>query len=339
MRVIAAAHDPGGANAVAVTVASLRSQGDSVLAWGKGPALRQFAALGVACTPLPEGPGANAVLSDSLRAANLLLTGTSAQDGFEQELTLNARERGIPSLALIDYDANHALRFRKRRAPGAPVYPDVVTALDQTCAQALAEAGVPAAAIRVTGQPYYAWLAWLATRPRPPRSLGQSGRRVLFASQPDADEPRALEIVLAAFAEHRDRDRLTIRFHPRQPTEEQDRCLARFTQHGLPPRVDQEPSSLVSVAAHDLVLGITSTILVEAALLGIPTGSVLVAVTDTLATNRSGLTAALHSVDDVRRFLAGGRSEASEEAFVASQRGALESVTALCRQLAVQPAR
>jgi hypothetical protein len=336
MKVIAAAHDPGGANAVAVTVASLRSQGDSVLALGKGPALRQFATLGVACTPWSEEPAATTALTESLQTANLLLTGTSAQNGFEQELILQARDRGIPSLALIDYDANHALRFCRRQTPGPPVYPDVVTALDEACAQALTEAGVPAAAVRVTGQPYY---AWLATRPRPPRTIGQASRRVLFASQPDADEPHTWEVVLAAFAEHAKRDRLTIRFHPRQVTEERERCLARFAHRGLPSRVDEEPSSLVSVAAHDLVLGISSTILVEAALLGVPTGSVLLAAADTLATNRSGLTVSLRSLDDVRRFLANGGREASDEAFVASQHGALDRVTTLCHQLAQPAAR
>src|SRR5204863_9659747 len=99
-RVTAVAHDPGGANAVAATVAALRARGDTVEAFAKGPAVRQFAQLAVACTPVLAEEGA---LAAAPLPADLLLAGTSADDRFELDAVAAASARRIPTLAVLDY--------------------------------------------------------------------------------------------------------------------------------------------------------------------------------------------------------------------------------------------
>jgi hypothetical protein len=321
VRIVAAAHDPGGANAVAATVAALRDAGEDVVAYAKGPALRQFEALGVGCEEV-AGDHARAIADLD---GDVLVTGTSALDSFERELLATAAGRGMPSLALIDYWANYRARFTANPL-GAAVMPDLIAAIDDPCAAEMADDGLPADRIRVVGQPYFGWL--LDHRPPAPAS---DEHEVLFLSQPGQNEVEALRWVLEACRALERPPLLTIRFHPRQS--ERAPSLALLDEAGLRFAVDDSLAPLARGRQPHVVLGITTMMLAEAAIVGLPAGSVLAGVPDTLATNRYGLTTPLRSPAEVAAFLS-APPHPRGEAFLDRQRGAHRRAATLCQRLA-----
>jgi hypothetical protein len=329
MRVLAAAHDPGGANAVAATVAALRGVGHTVEAWAKGPAVRSFAALGVAARAV--GVDHRALLPGP--PADLLLVGTSAADGFERDLITWAGARGLPSVAVIDYWANYRARFEPRTAAlGPEPWPDVITAIDARCAAEMAADGLPRDRIRIVGQPYFGWLL----EHGPARPTAADG--ITFLSQPDLNELAALGWVIAALRACPRPPPLNIRFHPRQHERQRQPSLRALADAGLRYVVDESPAPLAAVIGQRAVLGMTTMLLAEAALMGVPAGSVLAGVADTLATNRDGLTTALRSPEEVAAFLT-APSPPAPSVLAERQRGAHRRAAALCEQLALRPTR
>lgn len=334
MKVVAVAHDPGGANAVAATVAVLREQGATVTAFARGPAVQQFRRLGVDCTEV--GAAGHPRPWELLPGADLLLAGTSQQDRFEVEAIRWARKLAMPSVAVMDYWANYRLRFRVGAGDGEElVLPDRITALDPVCAQEMVADGLPANRIRITGQPYFGWLVRqqrLRERPSGPP------RRVFFASQPEANEVAVLRALLEVLRGYEPLERLTVRFHPRQT--ERRPSLDLLEQSGLPYAVDESLDVLTTLQQQDLALGISSVILIEAALMGLPAGSLVMGVRDTLMTNRWGLTVPLQTAVELSRFIrvSGCVQEpaavlAQRQRFLEQQRGADLRVAQLCWRL------
>jgi hypothetical protein len=325
VRIAAVAHDPGGANAVGAVVAALRLGGVSVHLCAKGPAVRRLAELGVEAEAISE-PHAPAVAA--LRG-ELLLAGTSAADSFELDAAGAFAARGLPTVAVLDYPANYAARFR-RGPRDAAFWPRVVTALDDRAAAEMVADGVPLDRVRVIGQPY---LAWLLRRGRPRRRRSSFRRRILFASQPGAGELQALAWVAAGVRALGPRAALTVRFHPRQQNRGPSlRCLADL---GLDAEIDDRTPTLAAIEDHEVILGVTSTILLEAALLGRAAASVLVPdVADGLAWSRPALGPALTTPEEVARFLAAPTPATLDAPFVDAHRDADLRAAALCRSLA-----
>jgi hypothetical protein len=325
MRVAAVAHDPGGANAVAAVVAALRSADVTVDAHAKGPAVRRLAEMQVPCHGF-DGDHRRVIAELD---ADILVAGTSATDCFELDAISAFATRGLPTLAVLDYPANYWERFR-RGAWSSFVVPDVVTAIDEASATSMVSCGIPAERIRSVGQPY---LGWLLRRERHPLRPPSFNRRILFASQPAAHELEALALVAAAVKGFGDGAALTIRFHPRQT--DRKASLAYLAEVGVDAVVDDQTPTLACLQAHDVVLGITSTILIEGALLGRCTASVLAGeLDDPLAALRPGLIPALRSVGEVRRFLEAPTLPLSTSPFAQAQRDADRRVAHLCRALA-----
>lgn len=326
MRIAAVAHDPGGANAVIAVVLALRRAGVTVDLHTKGPATRRARELGAEAQPVGADHRTIAAALD----ADLLVAGTSATDTFEVDATGAFAARGLPTVAVLDYPANFAARFR-RGEPAAPTWPDVITALDAGSAAAMAADGIPARLIRVTGQPY---LAALLRRRVGRRCAAGSGRRILFASQPGTEEVQALEWVASEVRALGPDALLTVRFHPRQTDRAPSlRCLE---QAGVAATIDDETPTLRVLEDHDVVLGVTSTILVEAALLGRRAASVLVpGVPDALACLRQVLGPPLRSPAALDEFLRAPAMRPLNTPFLAAQWDADLRVAALCLTLAI----
>ena len=324
MKVLALAHDPGGANAVAATVAALRTTGAVVEAYAKGPAIRQFQRLAVACTPVSEE---HQTLFAGL-TGDVLLTGTSQYDGFERDAILWARQKRIPSIAVIDYWANYRQRFQPLNNPNAePIFPDIITAIDEVCAVGMLADELPENNIRVVGQPYF---AWLVARQQCRKSVMEPVRNILFASQPNANEIEILSILIQVLTDYKPLKKLLIRFHPRQ-----GKCLASLdllAQSGLPFAIDESTDILTTLRQQDMILGITSIILIEAALMGIPAGSLVIGVNDTLLTNKWGVTVPLDSPEKLRKFLYFTQHEEIDKQFVEQQCAADFRVAHLCKK-------
>jgi hypothetical protein len=319
---LVAAHDPGGANAVAAVTALLRSQGIDVLALTKGPARRQFELQHVPSVEASDGALAAMVQSP----VSIVITGTSEQHSFEREAVLAARRSGIPSVAIVDYWMKHRQRFRA--ADGTWVLPDHVVAIDEMCrAQMLAE-GVPEARIHVLGQPYF---SVLLRRSMQIDARNSPARRVLFVSEPGAVAAEALDATLEGLASLPRPLELTIRFHPRE-SERGDR-LHRISRAGLGFTVDDAPDPLTTVCNSDAVIGVTSMLLIESSLVGVPTAGFG---GDVRALMEYGLCTPMSSAQDVAAFVTAPRCSAADGEFLAAQREAADRVAAFCVGVAVR---
>lgn len=325
-KVLVVAHDPGGANAVAVTAANLRESEFVVDAYAIGPAQRQYERLGVEYLALEDVR----ILKGDLPSYDLLLVGTSAEDRSEIILLEMARQFSVPSLAVLDYWANYKARFMlDLQDVDSVVLPDVITALDQHCAVEMVEEGLPKERIVISGQPYFGWLCRHDVRSG---SVLESAKRVLFASQPHPAASEVLETLINVLAENRNFQELLVRFHPRQ-TDIAD-SVALLEASGLCYHIDSSPDVLTTLKSCDRVIGLSSVILIESALMGVPACSFLPRPWEnTLKTNGYGLTIPVTTGEELNAFLTGAPEKWKREEFCRMQQDSEKKIVDLCRTL------
>jgi hypothetical protein len=265
---------------------------DAPIVLAHGAAVGVFARAGIACAAPPAGfaaPGARdarvAACAAFLRAHNVgaVVTGTSDVDeDTDRVLWSAARSCGLASHAFLDHPANMHARFAE--ADGSLILPDHLYAPDARYAAALAEAGIDAAGLRVTGPLYDRALQAtraqaLAARPRLRRlwHAEPEDRVVLFASECGremAEQGRQaaydeLAVLLGLTDELATATQtvLVVRPHPRDRVGKYDAWRAAAPV-ALRPCVSADGSPAEAILAADLVAGMDSTMLREARALG-----------------------------------------------------------------------
>lgn len=339
--VLAICGDAGGAAAVAPVIARLRQEGRvGVRALAYRFAKKVFAREGIAFASAPETLTAEDTVT-LLRAVRpaCLLTGTTVGDvELEKRFIAAARTEGVPSVAVVDYWSNYALRFE--------TLPDQIAVIDNAmCAEMIAE-GFAAARLVVTGAPHWDGLGRAREAFTPHRRAAlrvRAGIRdaeylVLFASQPLADmygagtaasgglgytECTVLSQLIDVLEDLSARPDtgivLVVRPHPREQAEKYDDLRGR----NIRIRVIAEGSGRDWAMASDLVTGMSTELLVEASLLGCMTVSLQPGLLqpDTLATNRTGKTlpvyAARHLYPAIAQALLDGEFRARQQARLA----------------------
>jgi len=303
--------DAGGAEAVVPVLKLLEQRKTLAGTWAAGPAQQVLSREGVPYRPLSEmTPGAMIDLAHP----TVLLTGTSwAEQPPELEYIEAASRAGVPVLSVVDFWSNYAARFLG--SDGRLILPDRIAVPDDVAvAEAVAE-GLPAERLMATGNPHYEVLlrhgqgfdrdARMAFREQV--GVPRKATLVLFASQPiralygsrlGYDEDQVVSLVrdgvdsVADWLGHG--ITLAVRSHPRQ---EGGARLPEGTPKVSVRRADQgEPLSWILAA--DLVVGMSSALLLQAGLLGLRVVSVqpgLVGI-DNVPSNRMGLS---ESVVDV----------------------------------------
>lgn len=219
-------------------------------------------------------------------APTFLLTGTSLLGDDDARFWQWATEQGIPSAAFVDSWTHLATRFRSGNRPFA-VVPDTIGVPDQRCADALRDEGAPVERVRILGQPAFDESIAIARSPdRIERAkhlratlLEQSGADVLvaFISEPTFSDPalwpgysarEALGYLVRSLRDAgRDRSTLiAIRLHPRERDDPSTSILLGVPPDGRCEVVQGDRHDLVLAADH--VVGMTSFLLREAAIMG-----------------------------------------------------------------------
>lgn len=287
-RLIAVAGDAGGGAALTPVLRELASDPRidlHVYAYREAAAL--WASAGLSVERLPERPVPAGEWVPPA-GAEFVLTATSVNGVDHERSALRwAARSGVPSLSVMDFWSNYGARFRG--TPDAPLeLPTVIAVMDDRARAEMVREGFPADRLVVTGQPAFdALTAFRATwtsgdRDAIRHDLGASGALlVLFASQPltdmailtvnresHIDERGVLRAVLASLEEMaRTTDRdivLVVRPHPREQLAASDipageRVRVVLSREGRP--------WAVALAA-DLVVGMTSVLMIEAEWLG-----------------------------------------------------------------------
>ena len=296
------AEDPGAANYVAALPDALRIRGWTVKLLAEGYAKDYLSRRGVGVEVVEEGLQA----SDLLRREHprLLIVGTSENlDTLGLKLCLEARVMGIRSLGVVDALGNAPYRFRGQSDDSLFYAPDWLAVPDSWTREAYASLGYPVERVMICGHPQYDHILEVGAgiagegrkgvRKRLFPSMGGELPLVVFAAEISAGiRPQQYyelsddytlsgrgksvgrtEIVLeefldalAAAACHAYR---VLRLHPKNDPDEFKRYAEEFDY------VSQNEPPYHLIYAADLVVGMSSILLFEAALMGTPTLSVL----------------------------------------------------------------
>ena len=304
--------DPGAANAVVGLPARLEARGVHVRIVVAGAAAAFVAARGQACEALEEGGTAASLLARTKPQA--VFVGTAENpDTVGLAIIDEARRLGLPSASFVDAVSCAEHRFRGRAKDPLAHCPDHVLVCDAETEAAFVTLGVPPERVQVAGHPQFdailARAAELATE-----NLGALRRRVLPAGLLGSGQERARRVIVfcgerstggfddAAFdAQFRrsadytlygrgtratrteivaeelldavnalpERPILVLRFHPKNVPADFGALFDEFDA------VSAGGSALDLLYASDLVVGMSSMVLLEASLLGRPTLSIV----------------------------------------------------------------
>lgn len=280
--------DDGAANLIRGLAPMWQARHLNVKILATGPAARKLAHLKEEHTVVAADTSADVLLAQY--QPRLLAVGTSENiDTLALPLTTIARERGALTVGLIDAYANAAWRWRGRTENSLAYLPDWLLVSDEEVSAVYQALGVPGERIHVIGYVQVDYLAGVRA------DLEQEGRArvrarflpaeantqdvlVFVAEQFESLNPvhhyrergqRTLEDVLSAVATLTPRPYIVVRLHPKnKPTD-----FAAYRQ--CVNCVSAGGDGLPVVYSGDMVIGNTSTLLFEAALLGRPTVSVL----------------------------------------------------------------
>jgi hypothetical protein len=328
--VVAVCGDAGGANAVAPVLEALRADGRlavEALAYGQAESLwakraLSFTALSPETTPSD--------ISALLRRPDvvLLITGTSANGvDLEKRFIAAARDCGLPSLAVLDFWSNYRARFSDGDTLLRCV-PDRIAVMDAWARDEMIAVGFDSSRLIVTGQPAFDDIATWRSGFAPARragiraslGVGPSGLLVVFASQPlsrlygtERTSPRhpgydehlvlgAVTHALDRIASRAARDVvLAIRPHPSESPD----AFASVRSESVRTIVSREGEARDLIISADLVVGMTTALLVEACYLGCVTVSLQpdLRQPDVLPTNRLGLSRGVYRYDEIEPVL------------------------------------
>jgi hypothetical protein len=330
--VLVVARDAGAAAALAPVVAALHDEGTlrpEIVAWGHARAA--FEADGLSVREFPEDGEVASLLASADAAA--VLTGTSLQVERDSPFW----SAGVPSVALLDHWKNYAERFTLHAPFDA--LPTIVAVMDDVAERALVALGCPPGRVRVTGQPRFDELPAVVSadeRSRARAALGIAPSRpvAVFASEPrglpyddamGATQAETLEMFLDGI-EEADPDALAIvKLHPVEGTAP---ALDRSTPEI---RVLREGSTRDLVAGADVFFGISSIVLLDAAVMGQPTVSVQPGgPTSDFVREHARLIGTATTVDEVRQAFADGLARGPS---AVSARPPRDAAARVCRVL------
>jgi hypothetical protein len=326
--VLVLVEDPGAANYVAELPDELRRRGRSCVLAAAGHAARFLSQRSIPHTEISpdETP-------EALRRAwspRLVVVGTAGDpDALALRVVDAVRAAGGESIGAVDARTNAERRFRGRGVDPLGHAPDRLLVPDRWTAEAFAALDFAADRIHVCGHPIYDRLRELRdglereeARRRTVPGASPDARVVVFlGEEPTALEPElyrrspaytlhgrggsddraeiVLEEVLDALAELDERPYVVLRPHPRTARA----AVGRFRDEVDEISTGGSPFELA--AAADLVVGLTTTLLLESAVLGVPTLSVLPREEERewLPTVAAGVTPSVTTRAELRRAL------------------------------------
>jgi hypothetical protein len=212
-----------------------------------------------------------------------LYSGTSYTSLIELDFTCEAKRRGIHTASFVDHYTGFDVRFGTAEAR---ILPDEIHVLDEKAAALAREAGLPERRIRITGNPYHEFLGSWRSRLTKEQvfqklEIPLSGAKIiLFAPDPlsnaggvekfGTDEVAILKLLLEALGEAERPAHLLIKAHPNQSLDYLKTGLQNAPQNVEMHLVQSDKDAFLNdlIQQTDLVVGMFSSILIEAELLG-----------------------------------------------------------------------
>ena len=209
---------------------------------------------------------------------SVLVSGTSRLEDVPRDARWwrAAQERQIPALAMLDHWIGYWERFTLTTR--FDTLPDVITVMDEYAGERLTSLGCPGSRLVVTGHPGLDALTMQEVEGREEArahwGVPDDSRVVLFVSEPIATDHGASlgyneSVVLGLLVEalRGSSARLVVKPHPREKT---DLLAEVLRANGTSAIMETQLTGRTAMAGADTVVGMTSVLLLEAALAGRP---------------------------------------------------------------------
>lgn len=310
-KILLFSRDPGGANTVIPLVAALRERGYEVRLFGKEIALEKYSKAGLDgiditgfVSEITQGAIKDFLLSER---PEFIITGTSASDYTEKYLWKAAEKLNIPSFAILDQWINYGIRFSRYstaeieeygKAKSHQYLPTKILVMDEFAkAEAIID-GIETSRILVTGQPYFETLikekekitSSQLDKIKRKLNLKDDDFIITFASEPVSIDyanidywgftektifAELVEGVKRISAGLEKRISIIIRPHPREDEDSFNETISSLGER-INIVVDRNSSSMELISLSDMVAGISSMFLIEAAIIGKPVLSIII---------------------------------------------------------------
>ena len=322
------AEDPGAANYIVHLPAVCEVKGFSSVALAAGGAREFFKEHGVPFEEISESETPFSILRRL--TPNLVVVGTSENpESFGLNFIEEARKGGIPTVGVVDAFMNAPYRFRGCAEDAMAYAPNWIIVPDKWTKQEFVDLGFPGEKAIVCGHPQYDFV-----RHKAKELEGKDKKELRSLFFPEAPEGKivavfaaeisgglnpeqfllsgeytlfgrggskkrtdiVLEELLGAIAFLPERPYLVLRLHPKNELSEFAEYVENFDQ------ISRNQPVLDMIFASDCVIGMTSMLLLEAALLGKPTFSIVPKKEegDWLPSIRAGLTVCVSTRDEIR---------------------------------------
>lgn len=324
--------DPGAANFAAPVHVALQNSGKVSVILSTGTALKCLSDRSIKSTEIRASDSAERILDDL--APQILLIGTSENpDSMGFKLRETARLKKIPTVGVIDAAMNAGYRFRGRSHSAFAHAPDWLIVADEWTKKLFVDLGYQAEKIAVCGNPHFDYVMDVAARLSQAGSaslrnrilpgIGKDQKAVVFVAEGAARLRRLApvapshgytlrgwgssqgrtEIILEEFLTVvqflSPRPYLIMRPHPKDGPDDYQDYLRHFD------RVDSTSSPLELVYNADLIVGATSMLLQEAAIMGRPVLAIIPKIEEKnyLLGVRTGVIPVATTRDELEKFL------------------------------------
>lgn len=306
--------DPGGANAIAPLVRPLEKKGYRVLLYGADMSLNIYAKAGLVALDIKQqlseatSEGIRKLISKI--SPDFILTGTSASDFTERYLWHIAEKMSIPCFAVLDHWINYGQRFSAfgiselseyRKNKTHPFLPTKIIVMDDLAKTEMIMDGIEPERILPAGNPHFAELIHFAETFSGKdvedfkASLGipASNYLITYASEPISAVYREgggselywgysehgilaeiLEALRIILPQYQGNVTLFIKLHPKEDLKSHDKIIGAFRLNNCTVIIDKECNPLKILRSSDLVIGMFSMLLIEAAIIRKPVISV-----------------------------------------------------------------
>lgn len=314
-RIITVCGDPGGAAAIAPVIQYLQKFND-VKNFSYLSGQNILKSKGIAYNPIPERASLNWI-SAQLQDCRCILTATSVNSlEWEKRFIQLGRERGIPSVSVLDFWSSYGVRFTDE-SNEMSFLPDKLAVMDARAANAMTQLGVSSNRLVVTGQPAFSEILnqkKTFKNMRLAHQLQSNELFIIFASQPlqqfcgdyygfteKSVIPEVINSIEMALELVPQKIVLALIPHPRENSEE----YQSFESEMFEITSGTKGRGVDYVLSADLVIGMNSVILLESCYLGQPTVSLQPGLvrTDSLPSNDWGASAVTYKKEDIASLL------------------------------------
>jgi hypothetical protein len=299
--------DPGGANTVAPLYKKLKIKGYDVKIFGKDTALNKYIQYGVCGIDITSRVKtiSQDEIESFLReeAPDFLITGTSADDFTEKYLWKASEKLGIKSFAILDQWVNYGVRFSKYSINELNEYekmkehdflPFRILVMDEYAKEQTVKEGIEENRILVSGQPYFDYLIKkqenlqenIIKAYRDGIGCNENEFLITYVSEPISkiyDEGDNSEHYLGytertifkqffnvlnnVVEDSEKKIKLIIRLHPKENENNYNDIIDLLYSKNISIKVDKKSDGFNLMCASDLICGMSSMFLIEAAYL------------------------------------------------------------------------